>query len=264
MPWVDREGARVWWDERGTGEPVLLVHGLGYPSDMWYRLLPALAARHRVLVLDNRGTGRTGVPPAPVGVEVLAADAAAVVEAAGEASAHVVGASLGGLVAQELALSRPELVRSLALCCTHPGGSDAVFDDAARTLLGGRAGMSPEEAAEASVPFVYALTTPRRRIDEDLAVRRAVPTRPEGYYAQLAGTVVFRGTLPRLARLRMPVLLVHGTADRLVPVANAHLLARALPAARVELLEDASHLFWTDRPEESERLLLDWLAQQGT
>ena len=263
MPRIDRDGAAVWWDERGSGEPVLLVQGLGYPSDMWHRLLPELSRHHRVLVLDNRGVGRTGVPPGPYSVETMAADAAAVLDAAGEETAHVVGVSMGGLIAQELALSRPERVRSLVLGCTHPGGPDSVFSDEVKTLLGSRGDMTPEEAAEASVPFVYAPTTARERIDEDLAVRRAVPTRPDGYVAQLTGSMRYQGTLRRLPALTMPVLIVHGTADRLVPVENGQLLAAALPDARVELLAGAGHIFWTDEPEVTTRLLLDWLADPG-
>lgn len=264
MATLERDGAHVWWDERGSGTPVLLVQGLGYPSDMFHRLLPELARHHRLLLLDNRGVGRTGVPRGPYTVETLAADAAAVVEAAGEDSAHVVGVSMGGVVAQELALSRPQLVRSLVLGCTHPGGTDSVFSDEVRAFLGGRSDMTPDEAAEASVPFVYAADTPRALIDEDLAVRRALPTRPEGYTAQLTGTMTYQGSLARLPQLQMPVLLVHGTADRLVPVENTHRLASALPGARVELLQGAGHIFWTDRRDEALRLLQDWLTTHDT
>lgn len=263
MPFLHRDDVRLWWDERGSGPAVLLVQGLGYPSDMFHRLLPALGRHRRVLVLDNRGVGRTGVPPQPCSVETMAEDAAAVLEAAGETSADVVGVSMGGLVAQELALSRPGLVRSLVLGCTHPGGTDSVLTDDVRRLLGGRAGMSAEEAAEASVPFVYAAGTPRRLVDEDLAVRRAVPTSPAGYQAQLLGAMGYAGSLRRLPTLQVPVLLVHGTADRLVPVANTHLLAGALPRARVELLEGASHVFWTDRTDQTIELLLGWLAEHA-
>lgn len=263
MATLERDGAKLWWDERGSGAPVLLIQGLGYPSDMFHRLLPGLARRFRVLLLDNRGVGRTGVPAGPYTVEAMAADAAAVVEAAGDSSAHVVGVSMGGLIAQELALTRPELVRSLLLGCTHPGGTDSVFTDEVRAFLGGRSEMTPDQAAEASVPFVYAAETPRERIDEDLAIRRAVPTRPEGYLAQLTGAMAYRGSLPRLPQLELPVLIVHGTADRLVPVDNAHLLAAAVPAARLELLPGASHIFWTDQPDRTLGLLQEWLLGGG-
>lgn len=261
MPFLDRDDARIWWDERGSGPAVLLVQGLGYPSDMWHRLLPVLARQRRVLTLDNRGVGRTGVPPGPFDITDLAADALAVLDAAGEQQADVIGVSMGGLVVQELALARPGRVRSLVLGCTHPGGTDAVFTDEARELLGGRAGMSPDEAAEASVPFVYAASTPRTRIDEDLAVRRAVPTQPAGYLAQLGGAIGHPGTGHRLPGLDVPTLVVHGTADRLVPVENGRFVAAAVPGARLHLLEGAGHIFWTDQPDETMTLLLSWLGR---
>ena len=262
MPFIDRgEGVHLWWDERGSGPAVLLVQGLGYPSDMWHRLLPVLARERRVLTMDNRGVGRTGVPAGPFTLADLAQDAVAVLDAAGEELADVVGVSMGGLVVQELALAHPDRVRSLVLGCTHPGGGDAVFSDEARALLGGRGGMSPEEAAEASVPFVYAGSTPRSRVEEDLAVRRAVPTRPEGYLAQLGGAVSSPGTGHRLPGLRVPTLVVHGTADRLVPVDNGRFIAAAIPGAVLHLLQGASHIFWTDQPEESAELLLSWLRR---
>lgn len=262
MPFIDRgDDVHLWWDERGSGPAALLVQGLGYPSDMWHRLLPVLARERRVLTMDNRGVGRTGVPKGPFTLADLAQDAVAVLDAAGQERADVVGVSMGGLVVQELALAHPDRVRSLVLGCTHPGGADAVFTEEARALLGGRGGMSPEEAAEASVPFVYADGTPRSRIEEDLAIRRAVPTRPEGYLAQLGGAVASRGTGDRLPGLRVPTLVVHGTADRLVPVENGRFVAAAVPGAVLHLLEGASHIFWTDQPDATAELLLTWLRR---
>jgi len=123
------DGARLWWTSEGQGEPVVLVMGLAYPADMWFRVSPVLAERYRVIRLDNRGAGRTGdVPGMPYTVETMAADVLAVLDEAGESTAHVVGVSMGGLVAQEVAMSAPERVRSLVLACTHPGAAHAVWD----------------------------------------------------------------------------------------------------------------------------------------
>ena len=264
MPFADRGDARIWWAAEGNGEPVLLIQGLGYPSDMWYRLLPALNARFHTIRFDNRGVGRTGVPPGPYTVETMAADAVAVLDAAGEPSAHVVGASMGGLIAQEVALSHPERVRSLVLACTFPGGADsAPFDAEAAQMVVDRANMTPQEAAEAAVPFVYAAGTPRSRIDEDFSVRLAIPTAPEGYRNQMEGSAQWPGSYPRLGAIRVPTLVVHGTEDRLVPPANAELLAGAIPGARLEWIEDASHVFFTDQPERTIEVLLDFLPTRA-
>src|SRR5207245_566328 len=221
-------------------------------------------ARFRTIRFDNRGVGRTGVPRGPYTVETMAADAVAVLDAAGEPSAHVVGASMGGLVAQEVALSYPERVRSLVLACTFPGGADsAPFDADAAQMVVNRASMTPEEAAEAAIPFVYAAGTPRSRIDEDFAVRLAIPTAPEGYRNQMEGSAQWRGAYPPLAGIRGPPAVVPGTDNRTRPPAQAQLLAGAIPGARLEWIEDASHVFFTDQPERTTEVLLDFLPARA-
>ena len=255
------DGAEIWWTSEGVGEPIVLIMGLGYPSDMWFRVVPSLAARYRVLRLDNRGAGRTGdVPGAPYTVETMSGDVLAVLDAAGEASAHVVGLSMGGLIAQELALTAPDRVRSLVLACTHPGIAHAVLNPDALELLRQRTGMNAEEAAEASVPFNYAPATPRERISEDWAVRLPLACTIQGYWAQAEGTASWSG-LERLPSLAVPTLLLHGEEDRLVPVDNTHRIAQALPAAEVALIPDANHLFMTDQPELTNEILLDWFQR---
>src|SRR3954467_10261426 len=117
MPVIERpDTARIAWESDGPEEApaVLLVMGLAYPAAMWFRLVPALAEAHRVIRVDNRGAGRTGdVPGAPYTLETMAAACRAVRGAAGVEAAHVIGISMGGLIAQELALAAPERVRSL-------------------------------------------------------------------------------------------------------------------------------------------------------
>lgn len=261
MPTADRDGAAIWWEAEGSGEPVLLVMGLGYPGDMWYRVVARLAPEFRTIRYDNRGVGRTGVPPGPYSVATMAADALAVLDAAGEASAHVVGASMGGLIAQELALAAPDRVRSLALACTHPGLAHGVMpDQAALELVAARASMTPDEAAEASIPLVYAAGTPRSRIDEDFVVRARFPTDPVGYANQAAGSFPF-DRYADLGRITIRTLVVHGAEDRLVPAGNAKILADAIPGARLELVEGASHILFTDQESRVGDLLADFLHE---
>ena len=147
MAFVENQGARIYWDEQGQGEPVLLIMGLGYPSAMWYRTRPALASHYRTIALDNRGAGRSDTPPGPYSIRLMASDAAAVLEAAGSESAHVFGVSMGGMIAQEFALQYPQRVLSLILGCTAAGGSTVVRAEAEATqMLMKRDKMSPEKS----------------------------------------------------------------------------------------------------------------------
>src|SRR5258708_308287 len=122
MTATSADGTRIAWSERGSGPPLLLIQGLGYASWGWEPVVAPLAECFRVVLFDNRGIGGSDSPPGPYTAAALAEDAAAVLEAAGAERAHVVGASLGGMIAQQLVLDRPELVDRLVLACTTPGG----------------------------------------------------------------------------------------------------------------------------------------------
>ncbi|MCW2570387.1 MAG: Lipase/esterase [Frankiales bacterium] len=262
MPVVQREdGARIAWESDGRDDApaLLLIMGLAYPAAMWFRLVPALAERYRVIRVDNRGAGLTGdVPGAPYTVEAMAADCLAVLDAAGVDKAHVVGISMGGLMAQEIAMTHPERLLSLCLTATHPGISHAVIDPEAMAMLLKRGEMTPAEAAEASVPFNYAPGTSRDRIEEDWAVRFPLAATNEGYMAQAAGTAQWDG-YDRLPGITTPTLVLHGELDRLVPPANGKTLAQRIPGAELAMVPDANHVLMTDQPEQVTKILLDWL-----
>jgi 3-oxoadipate enol-lactonase len=262
MPFVDNQGARIYWDEQGKDEPLLLIMGLGYTSHMWYRTRPVLAAQHRTLAFDNRGVGRSDIPVGPYTIPLMACDAAAVLDAAGLESAHIFGISMGGMIAQELALQYPKRVRSLILGCTAAGGPTAVRAEREATdLLMGRIKMSPEQAAEAAVPFIYDSTTPRERIDEDLAVRRPWFPRVEAYAAQLQAIIAWEA-YSRINAISVPTLVIHGESDRLVPPGNAKIIAERIPGAKLVMIPHASHLFLTDQPEAAHAPILTFLAAQ--
>jgi pimeloyl-ACP methyl ester carboxylesterase len=251
----------LWWTADGDGDlPLLLVQGLGYTADMWFRLLPGLSSRRRVIRLDNRGVGRSDVPPTPWTMAQMADDAVAVLDAAGVGQAHVFGVSMGGLIAQELALRRPDRVASLLLGCSHPGGRDAVrMDAAAATMLMDRSPKTPRDVAEASVPFLYAEDTSRDVIDTDLEVRLRHPLRATAYWGQLDAMREHDGTLSRLPAVSAPTLVMHGTADRLVQPGNAQLIAEAVPGARLEWIDGAGHLFWTDQTDRTLGIVNDFI-----
>lgn len=262
MQYVANQAARIYWDEQGRGEPVLLVMGLGYTAHMWHRTRPWLAEHFRTIAFDNRGVGRSDAPAGPYPIALMASDAAAVLDAAEIESAHVFGVSMGGMIAQEFALQYPTRVRSLILGCAAAGGPTAVrCEPEAAQMLKARARMTPDEAAEAALPFIYDVNTPRDRIEEDLAIRRPWLPRPESYLAQLQGILAWE-SYSRLLAIGVPTLVIHGENDRLVPAGNGKIIADRIPGAKLVLIPHASHIFFTDQPEIAHEAILNFLKAQ--
>lgn len=259
MAFTVNQGAKIYWDEVGEGDPLLLIMGLGFPSDAWFRSRPLLAKQYRTIAFDNRGVGRSEMPAGPYPIPLMASDAAAVLDAAQVDRAHVFGISMGGMIAQEFALAYPERVRSLILGCTAAGGPSAIrAEPEAAEMIVARGEMTPEQAARIAIPFVYDAGTPRERIEEDLAVRRPWFPRPEAYIAQLQGIYMWE-SFSRLSQIHAPTLVIHGEADRLVPPGNARIIAEQIPGAKLVLLPHAGHIFTTDQPDAAHRAILEFL-----
>lgn len=262
MAFTVNQGTKIYWDEQGHGEPLLLIMGLGYPSNAWYRTRPALAGRYRTIAFDNRGVGQSEMPPGPYPIPVMASDAAAVLDAAGVESAHIFGISMGGMIAQEFALQYPKRVRSLILGCTAAGGPHAVRSEPEATqMLMARGSMTREEAAQAAIPFIYDPGTPRKLIDEDLEIRRPWFPHAQAYNAQLQGILAWEA-YSRLGQIAAPTLVIHGEGDRLVAAGNGKLIAEKIPGAKLVMLAHASHIFTTDQPQAAHRAILDFLASR--
>jgi len=262
LPFIENQGAKIYWDEEGSGEPLLLIMGLSYPSYMWHRTRPSLARRYRTIALDNRGVGQSDAPPGIYSMALMASDAASVLDAAGVHDTHVFGVSMGGMIAQEFALQYPDRVRSLVLGCTTPGGSHAVLGDPAALQILTREGMTPEEAKEAIIPFIYDSATPRERIDEDMAIRMKWYPTPQGYAGQLQGVIGWEA-YSRIGQINASTLVIHGESDRLIPPANAHLIADRIPRARLFLIPHAGHIFETDQPDVATRAIDKFLTAIG-
>jgi pimeloyl-ACP methyl ester carboxylesterase len=263
----DRE---ISWHEEGphergaAGEPVLLIMGLGASSRLWYRLLPWLSRRHRAILFDNRGTGDSAPVRTRLTMRGLARDAITVLDEAGVESAHVVGASMGGMIAQHVALDHRERVRSLVLACTTAGGRSGappwrLLATAALRPLLGAARTFPLVA-----PALYAPTTLRERperVREDLRMRTADATSPLTFYAQM-GAIAGHDTRARLDELAsVPTLVLHGADDSLVPPDRGRRLADLIPGARFELIPSCGHLLTTDAEEHTAGAILEHLER---
>jgi 3-oxoadipate enol-lactonase len=263
MPFVENLGARIYWDEEGSGAPLLLIMGLGWPSHAWHRSRPVLSEKYRTIALDNRGVGRSEAPAGPYSIAQMAADAVAVLNAARVNAAHVFGMSMGGMIAQEFALQYPKKVRSLILGCTAAGGPQAVRaeQDVLQVLM--TRGQDPDQFAKAVSPFIYDRGTTADRIEEDTAIRRKWYPSADAYFAQLQAIMAW-DAYSRLPEITAPTLVVHGAGDRLVPPKNAELITAQIPGAKLVMIPNASHIFTTDQTETAHRIILDFLGSQAT
>jgi pimeloyl-ACP methyl ester carboxylesterase len=257
------DGTRIHYEVHGAGAPVLLVMGLGSNAYGWSRTIPWLAERYEAIAFDNRGTGRSDVPEGPYSMQQMAADAAAVLDAVGRPAAHVVGASLGGMIAQRFALTHPQRVRSLVLVCTTPGGSRAVraAPEVLAALLQG--GADPATVYRRNAWFLYGDETRAshpERIEEDIAQRTRIPTSPAGYLGQLQATTS-HDTWAELPAIAAPTLVVHGDADLLIPPPNGGLLAERIPGAALVLVPGAGHMLQADAGEVVREAILAFLTR---
>lgn len=245
------------WERTGSGPPVLLIMGLGLGGGAWWRTVPVLARRLEVITFDNRGVGRSRALLHAYTTEAMADDAVSVLDAAGVDRVHVYGMSLGGMVAQQLALRHAERVRSLVLGATHAGGPYArPSEPDVLAFLLRRLWMGQEEAARQSVPFNYGERCRQEhpeRIAEDLGHRLAHPFARQAYRAQMWAAMM-HNCYGRLDRIEAPTLVVHGSRDRMIPIENGRMIAARIPGARLVELEESGHLYPTEAPHVDEEI----------
>ncbi|MEF8885120.1 MAG: alpha/beta fold hydrolase [Haloarculaceae archaeon] len=265
MAYATNEGVRIYYEEEGPpdAETVVFVEGLAYGTWMWNWQRKPLAGKYHTVVLDNRGTGESDTPAGPYTVGEMAADVEAVLAAAGVDAAHVVGASLGGMIAQEYALSY-QRAQSLALFCTTPGGDEAmpIPEETQARMLNVPEGYGPTETVRYKMQPAF---TDEFRENHPEVVDRIVEWRldtdptEEAYEWQSAAAAAFDAS-DRLSEIAVPTLVAHGTADRVLPVENAHLLAEGIPGAELVTVEGGSHLFFIERDEQVTGELRGFLA----
>ena len=249
---------KIAWESTGKGSPLLLIQGLGYGRWGWDPIIPGLDTRHLVIAFDNRGIGESDKPEGPYTAAQMAGDALQVLDEAEIDRAHVFGASLGGMIAQELAVIAPERVDKLVLGCTTAGGPDAVpMPEVTLALLADSASLAPEVALRRFVENALGENPPAELVDELFALRVLNPPDPAGWQAQAAAGMGFQGVA---GEITAPTLVLAGTADNVVDYRNAELLAARIPGARIELLEGSGHLFFWEQPDECVRILNDFLG----
>jgi len=265
MPKVQANHIELYYEIHGEDQPLVLISGLGYSLWQWHRMVPILADDFQVITFDNRGVGQSDKPEGPYTVQMLAADTVGLLGALGIEKAIVVGHSMGGFIAQAIALDFPRWVAKLVLCSTNFGGPHHV-----------------PVTAEAMKVLTDVTSDPLTRFKNGLVVstapgwveknpelikswvewRVANPIEPAAYQAQLA---IGLSLLPeaaafesRLPQIKVPTLILFGEYDQVVPSANANLLAKQIAGSQICILPDAGHFFPIEVPEAASRAIIEF------
>lgn len=248
---------RIAWESRGEGDPLLLVMGLGYARWGWGPLTGLLAETYRVISFDNRGIGESDKPPGPYTAREMAGDALQVLDESGVERAHVLGVSLGGMIAQELVAAAPERVDRLVLGCTLPGGADSYpMPEQTVQLFMAAPTLPPDVGLRLFVE--NALVARGELVETIYEGRRAHPPDPAGWLAQAAAGTAFAGV--DLARVTAPTLVVTGDGDNVVDPRNSRLLAQRIAGARLEIVHNTGHLFFWEQPHATAALVREFLG----
>jgi 3-oxoadipate enol-lactonase len=258
MPSVDAAGSELYYERAGEGEPLLLIQGMSATHLAWGRpFLSGLEPSFDCVIFDNRGMGRSGEAELPFTVADMAGDAAALLDALEIETAHVVGISMGGAIAQELALAHPERIRTLTLGATFCGGPESSLMAPEDLEVLGAAYASGDPVQVLRAMWELNLSPAFRAGDANFSafLRMGSSLRaPRPVVMQQMRACGEHDTSDRLHQLSMPTLVIHGTADRLIKPENGKLIARLIPSP-LEPLEDVGHMFWWEQPERSAELI---------
>ncbi|MCB2192653.1 MAG: alpha/beta hydrolase [Deltaproteobacteria bacterium] len=266
MPEANIGEISLYYEIHGQGRPLVMIRGLGSNADHWYSQLPALAAAYRVVVFDNRGMARSEDVGGPLSISQMAGDTLALMDALSLERPIILGLSMGGMIAQELAINHPERLSALVLACTHPGGPNQVRPtteveelfkkmvflatpeakrDAAATLFDPKTLRErPEVAAE------YAEISLRHPAEADILTRQW-------------NAVLGHDTYERLHWIKAPTMVLTGDADLLIPPGNSEILAARIPGAKLVKVPGGGHQILVEQPEACNHEILDFLDGLG-
>jgi pimeloyl-ACP methyl ester carboxylesterase len=263
MPFVDSDGVNIYYNLKGAGTPMLLCNGWGGSSDSWSKeMINRLAERHTLVLVDNRGTGRSGKPDEHYTMEQMSGDSATVLNEANLGSAHVLGFSMGGYIAEALALYHPRKVRSLILCATTAGAVNRIpytQEVAAELAKVSDHHLPKRERVKTMVNLLYPKSYAEPRL-EQLITEESYDSNPTPVYAlrnQSAATTAF-DAYDRLPLVKAPALILAGELDRLIPPENSRMLASRLPDSELHILPGLGHGFLKQDTSGSIKLIIDF------
>jgi pimeloyl-ACP methyl ester carboxylesterase len=252
MPKQKVNDIEIYYEVHGQGDPLVLIMGLRRNLEWWYCQIPSLSKHFKVLVFDNRGAGRSDKPKMDYSIRLFTDDTAELMKSLDIRKAHVLGVSMGGYIAQELAVNYPEMVRSLILGCTSAGGDRVVLMSPERLKkFTANAGLSPEEILRNNMDIYFSdnfIREHSERIKEFIEISLRYYQPPDAFERQFAACLK-HDTVHRLNRVTMPTLIMSGDDDPLVPPENSRILKELVPQAELIFFSGKRHCFFIEQAE---------------
>ena len=257
-------GVNLAYELHGAGQPLVLIHGAQSDRSIFANLLPDFMDQFQVLIFDQRGSGQSEKPDIEYTIGMIADDTAALMEHVGFSSAHVYGVSMGGMIAQELAIRHGAAVRSLVLGCTTPGGPQAIsLEGGAIQSSHSTAALSAEERGRALAETAFTkgyIEQHPELIPALIEARKKQPLDPVGFARRMQAAYA-HNTFDRLSHITCPTLVITGKDDALIAWKNSQLLADHIVDSELVLLEPAGHVFWVEQPAQSRDAIVTFLQK---
>jgi 3-oxoadipate enol-lactonase len=264
MPEINIGKSSLYYEIHGEGHPLVMIRGLGSNADHWYSQLPALSAKYRVLTFDNRGIARSPEPGGEFSVSVMARDTLGLLDALELERPHIMGLSMGGMIAQELAIAHPDRVNGLVLACTHPGGhkqirpAPKVEELFKRMVYVGSLQSKIEAASVLFAPETLAHRPETAREYAEISLKH--PAGPEILTKQWIA-VREHDTYDRLQQIKAPTLVLTGDADVLIPPGNSKILAELIPDARLKVVPGGGHQILVEQAKACNEAILAFFSE---
>jgi len=265
MPFYSDGERKIYYEVSGLGKPLLFISGLSGGSWSWYRQRPFFEQFYKVIVFDNRGAGKSWMPPGPYTMEQMAEDTRALLDHLQIEKTYVVGISMGGMIAQQFATMYPHRVSALVLGCTHCGKSRRIAPSReVLDRLSANEGLTPEEIVEKNIPLLFGEKCRKNHpeiVDEYRENTLSAPLQPlEAFQAQIAAINRF-DVCGMLHKITCPTLIITGKDDILVPPQNSRVLAELIPSSRLVELDDVGHAIHLEATSDFNNLILEFLRQ---
>ncbi|MHA1595260.1 MAG: alpha/beta fold hydrolase [Candidatus Baldrarchaeia archaeon] len=265
MPYARVRDINIFYETHGQGFPLVMIMGLGANKDWWPPpMISELSKKYKLILFDNRGAGRSDKPDVPYTIRMFADDTVGLMDALGIEKAHIFGVSMGGMIAQEVAINYPERVEKLILGCTTCGGKRFVppSEEVLQSLMKVPS-VPPEEAARKYIVptlFTKEIIEKRKDLVEFFVKVYCIAPTPEHAYRRQLEAILRHDTCDRLHKIKAPTLILHGEEDVLLPPENSKILAELIPNSKLVIFKGTGHGFIAEAVDEVCKTILEFLG----